>query len=137
MNRSGGAFSGRMGVDHHRAGRGGHRPVRGHRVLGGDDRPDHPGPGCRRRGGLHAHPGTTRRRLTPPTRWAREARARIVCTVEGMAEPRWRPGDPVDWERPGELWTAGGLHAFVVESAGARTGSKRLAVLGYLEEGPD
>jgi deazaflavin-dependent oxidoreductase (nitroreductase family) len=54
-----------------------------------------------------------------------------------MAEPRWRPGDPVDWERPGELWTAGGLHAFVVESAGARTGSKRLAVLGYLEEGPD
>jgi deazaflavin-dependent oxidoreductase (nitroreductase family) len=53
-----------------------------------------------------------------------------------MAESRWRPGDPVDWERPGELWTAGGLHAFVVETKGARTGRKRRAVLGYLEDGP-
>ena len=39
-------------------------------------------------------------------------------------------------ERPGELWTAGGLHSFVVETTGARTGSTRRAVLGYLEEGP-
>src|SRR5688500_15406025 len=54
-----------------------------------------------------------------------------------MAESRWRPGDPVDWERPGELWTAGGLHSFVVETTGARTGSTRRAVLGYLEDGPD
>ncbi len=53
-----------------------------------------------------------------------------------MAESRWRPGDRVDWERPGELWTAGGLHSFVVETTGARTGSTRRAVLGYLEEGP-
>jgi deazaflavin-dependent oxidoreductase (nitroreductase family) len=54
-----------------------------------------------------------------------------------MIESRWQPGDPVDWERPGELWTAGGLHSFVVETTGARTGSKRRAVLGYLEDGPD
>jgi deazaflavin-dependent oxidoreductase (nitroreductase family) len=54
-----------------------------------------------------------------------------------MTETRWRPGDPVDWERPGELWTAGGLHSFVVESKGARTGETRRAVLGYLEGGPD
>ena len=54
-----------------------------------------------------------------------------------MTESRWRPGDPVDWERPGELWTSGGLHSFVVETTGARTGSTRRAVLGYLEEGPD
>jgi deazaflavin-dependent oxidoreductase (nitroreductase family) len=53
-----------------------------------------------------------------------------------MAASRWRPGDPVDWERPGELWTAGGLHSFVVETTGARTGSTRRAVLGYLEDGP-
>ena len=53
-----------------------------------------------------------------------------------MTESRWRPGDPVDWERPGELWTAGGLHSFVVETTGARTGSTRRAVLGYLEDGP-
>jgi deazaflavin-dependent oxidoreductase (nitroreductase family) len=52
-------------------------------------------------------------------------------------ETRWRPGDPVDWDRPGELWTGGGLHAFVVETTGARTGSTRRAVLGYLEDGPD
>src|SRR5919204_2879067 len=51
-----------------------------------------------------------------------------------MAERGWRPGDPVDWERPGELWTAGGLHAFVVETTGAKSGRKRRAVLGYLEE---
>jgi deazaflavin-dependent oxidoreductase (nitroreductase family) len=54
-----------------------------------------------------------------------------------MPEPRWRPGDPLDWERPGELWTAGGLHAFVVETTGGRTGRRRRAVLGYLEDGPD
>jgi deazaflavin-dependent oxidoreductase (nitroreductase family) len=42
----------------------------------------------------------------------------------------------VNWERPGELWTSGGLHAFVVESIGARTNRVRHAVLGYLEE-PD
>jgi deazaflavin-dependent oxidoreductase (nitroreductase family) len=54
-----------------------------------------------------------------------------------MTQTRWRPGDPVDWERPGELWTSGGLHAFVVETTGARTGQKRRAVLGYLEDGPD
>jgi F420H(2)-dependent quinone reductase len=53
-----------------------------------------------------------------------------------MAESRGRPGDPVDWERPGELWTAGGLHAFVVETKGARTGRTRRAILGYLEDGP-
>jgi deazaflavin-dependent oxidoreductase (nitroreductase family) len=53
------------------------------------------------------------------------------------ANARWRPGDPVNWERPGELWTAGGLHAFVLESVGARTGQLRRAVLGYLEDGPD
>jgi len=54
-----------------------------------------------------------------------------------MTESRWRPGDPVDWERPGELWTAGGLHSFVVETTGARTGGTRRAVLGYLQDGPD
>jgi deazaflavin-dependent oxidoreductase (nitroreductase family) len=54
-----------------------------------------------------------------------------------MAESRWRPGDPIDWDRPGELWTAGGLHAFVVETTGARTRARRRAVLGYLEDGPD
>jgi deazaflavin-dependent oxidoreductase (nitroreductase family) len=54
-----------------------------------------------------------------------------------MAETRWRPGDPVDWERPGELWTAGGLHSFVVETTGAKTGLKRRAVLGYLDDGPE
>ena len=53
-----------------------------------------------------------------------------------MTEARWRPGDPVNWERPGELWTAGGLHSFVVETTGRRTGSTRRAVLGYLEDGP-
>lgn len=54
-----------------------------------------------------------------------------------MTESRWRPGDQVNWERPGELWTAGGLHAFVVETTGARTGQTRRAILGYLEDGPD
>jgi deazaflavin-dependent oxidoreductase (nitroreductase family) len=54
-----------------------------------------------------------------------------------MTESRWRPGDPVDWERPGELWTAGGLHSFVVETTGARTGRHRRAILGYLDDGPD
>src|SRR3990170_1123862 len=54
-----------------------------------------------------------------------------------MSEPRWRPGDPVDWARPGELWTGGGLHSFVVETTGAQSGSTRRAILGYLEDGPD
>jgi F420H(2)-dependent quinone reductase len=54
-----------------------------------------------------------------------------------MNEDRWRPGDPVNWERPGELWTSGGLHAFVVESIGRQTGRRRRAVLGYLDDGPD
>jgi deazaflavin-dependent oxidoreductase (nitroreductase family) len=54
-----------------------------------------------------------------------------------MTEARWRPGDPVDWEHPGELWTAGGLHSFVLETIGARTGLVRHAVLGYLDEGSD
>jgi deazaflavin-dependent oxidoreductase (nitroreductase family) len=53
-----------------------------------------------------------------------------------MAESRWRPGDPVDWKRPGELWTAGGLHAFVVETTGGQTGRTRRAILGYLDDGP-
>jgi hypothetical protein len=55
----------------------------------------------------------------------------------GMNDDRWRPGDPVNWERPGALWTAGGLHAFVVESIGRQTGRRRRAVLGYLDDGPD
>lgn len=54
-----------------------------------------------------------------------------------MSDTRWRPGNSVDWERPGELWTAGGLHAFVVESRGARSGRTRRAILGYLDDGPD
>ena len=54
-----------------------------------------------------------------------------------MAESRWRPGDPVDWEHPGELWTAGGVRAFVVETKGGQTGRTRRAILGYLDEGPD
>lgn len=53
-----------------------------------------------------------------------------------MNEKRWGPGDPVDWERPGELWTSGGLHSFVVETTGAQSGRTRRAVLGYLEDGP-
>jgi deazaflavin-dependent oxidoreductase (nitroreductase family) len=54
-----------------------------------------------------------------------------------MTQTRWRPGDPVDWERPGELWTAGGLHSFVLETTGARTSETRRAVVGYLEDGGD
>jgi deazaflavin-dependent oxidoreductase (nitroreductase family) len=41
---------------------------------------------------------------------------------------------PVNWEKPGELWTAGGLHAFVLETTGAKTNHTRRAVLGYLGE---
>jgi hypothetical protein len=44
-----------------------------------------------------------------------------------MNENRWQPGDPVNWDKPGELWTAGGLHAFVVESKGRQTGVYNLA----------
>ncbi len=44
---------------------------------------------------------------------------------------------PVDWEHPGSLWTAGGLHSFVLESIGATSGEMRRAVLGYLDEGND
>jgi deazaflavin-dependent oxidoreductase (nitroreductase family) len=51
-----------------------------------------------------------------------------------MTATKWRPGDPVDWEHPGELWTSGGLHSFVLETTGARTGLTRHAVLGYLDE---
>lgn len=54
-----------------------------------------------------------------------------------MTGRHWRPGDPVDWQRPGDLWTAGGLHAFVVETKGAQSGRTRRAVLGYLDDGPD
>ena len=54
-----------------------------------------------------------------------------------MNEARWRPGDPVDWQRPGELRTGGGLHAFVVETRGAKSRRLRRAILGYLEDGPD
>lgn len=50
------------------------------------------------------------------------------------SDVKWRPGDPVDWEHPGELWTAGGLHSFVLETTGAQTGMTRRAVLGYLDE---
>lgn len=52
-----------------------------------------------------------------------------------MTQKQWRPGDPVDWDRPDNLFTGGGLHAFVLETAGARSGDLRRAVLGYLEEG--
>jgi deazaflavin-dependent oxidoreductase (nitroreductase family) len=51
-----------------------------------------------------------------------------------MTDTAWRPGSPVNWEKPGELWTAGGLHSFVLETTGAQTGETRRAVLGYLEE---
>jgi deazaflavin-dependent oxidoreductase (nitroreductase family) len=54
-----------------------------------------------------------------------------------MTDRQWRPGDPVNWERPGELWAAGGLHAFVVESTGRQSGRTRRAVLGYLDDGSD
>jgi len=54
-----------------------------------------------------------------------------------MTEAKWRPGDPVDHAHPGELWTGGGLHAFVLETTGARTKMVRHAVLGYLDEGSD
>ena len=50
------------------------------------------------------------------------------------SDVKWRPGDPVDWEHPGELWAAGGLHSFVLETTGAQTGMARHAVLGYLDE---
>ncbi len=54
-----------------------------------------------------------------------------------MTDTAWRPGRPINWERPGELFTAGGLHAFVVETTGARSGDTRRAALGYLEEGAE
>lgn len=54
-----------------------------------------------------------------------------------MTDKPWRPGDIVDWDRPGHLFTAGGLHAFVLESTGARSGDLRRAVLGYLDAEPD
>jgi deazaflavin-dependent oxidoreductase (nitroreductase family) len=50
-----------------------------------------------------------------------------------MTSDAWRPGQPVNWEKPGELFTAGGLHSFVLETTGAKTGQLRRAVLGYLE----
>ena len=54
-----------------------------------------------------------------------------------MINTKWRPGMPVDWEHPGELFTAGGLHSFVLETRGAKTGALRRAVLGYLAEDDD
>ena len=51
-----------------------------------------------------------------------------------MNDTAWRPGSPVNWQKPGELWTAGGLHSFVLETTGARSGETRRAVLGYLDE---
>jgi deazaflavin-dependent oxidoreductase (nitroreductase family) len=51
-----------------------------------------------------------------------------------MTDTAWRPGSPVNWEKPGELWTAGGLHSFVLETTGAKSGETRRAVVGYLEE---
>jgi deazaflavin-dependent oxidoreductase (nitroreductase family) len=54
-----------------------------------------------------------------------------------MTQTKWRPGDPFDLEHPGELWTGGGLHAFVLETTGAKSGLTRHAVLGYLDEGTD
>jgi len=54
-----------------------------------------------------------------------------------MPDRPWRPGEPVDWELPGPLSTAGGLHAFLLESTGATSGALRRAVLGYLEDGSD
>lgn len=54
-----------------------------------------------------------------------------------MTQTRWRPGDPVNWERPGELFTRGGLHAFVLETTGAKSGERRRAILGYLNDGTD
>jgi deazaflavin-dependent oxidoreductase (nitroreductase family) len=54
-----------------------------------------------------------------------------------MTQTRWRPGDPVNWERPGELFTGGGLHAFILETIGAKSGERRRAILGYLNDGTD
>lgn len=54
-----------------------------------------------------------------------------------MTDTNWRPGMTVDWDRPGELRTSGGLHAFVLETTGAKSGKRRRAVLGYLEEDVD
>lgn len=54
-----------------------------------------------------------------------------------MTQTRWRPGDPVNWERPGELFTRGGLHAFILETTGAKSGERRRAILGYLNDGAD
>jgi deazaflavin-dependent oxidoreductase (nitroreductase family) len=54
-----------------------------------------------------------------------------------MTQTRWRPGDPVNWERPGELFTRGGLHAFILETTGAKSGERRRAILGYLNDGTD
>lgn len=52
-----------------------------------------------------------------------------------MTQTKWRPGDPVNWELPGELFTAGGLHAFILETTGAKSGLPRRAVVGYLDDG--
>ncbi len=53
-----------------------------------------------------------------------------------MTNTTWRPGDPVNWKTPGQLFTAGGLHSLVLETTGAKTGNRRHAVVGYLEQ-PD
>lgn len=54
-----------------------------------------------------------------------------------MTDAQWRPGGSINWERPGYLFTSGGLHAFVLQTIGAKSGDLRRAVLGYLEEGSD
>lgn len=74
-----------------------------------------------------------------PSAWSTPHRAEkdVQAYSRHMTKTRWRPGDPVDWEHPGELWTAGGLHSFVLETIGARSGLVRRAVLGYLDDGAD
>jgi deazaflavin-dependent oxidoreductase (nitroreductase family) len=41
------------------------------------------------------------------------------------------------FRRKGEARTQGGVHAFVLETSGAKTGARRSALLGYFEEGDD
>src|SRR5918999_3579491 len=41
------------------------------------------------------------------------------------------------FRRRGGARTEGGLHAFMLETTGARSGQTRRAVLGYIEEPPD
>ena len=41
------------------------------------------------------------------------------------------------FRRKGEARTQGGVHSFVLETRGAKSGQTREAVLGYIEENPD